>query len=140
MKTQEAILKRISDIGKEDFFGFETKSLICFLDYEHAKPYLDDGVTEEDWEEAQHKDAKVVMVDYMDFAWEKAKDCRGISAYRSMEYYSAWLWLDGNDKLSEEVKHYEYYGKDNLVKICEYLGLDSKKYDDGIRINSEEEK
>lgn len=57
-----------------------------------------------------------------------------------MRHYHNWLWLLGEDELANSLLDYEHYGKPHLVKICEYLGLDSSQWDDGLRVNSEEEK
>lgn len=75
------------------------------------------------------------MLDYMSFAFEKANNFRGISASRSMSHYSAWTWLIGDD--FGNLLDYEYYGKDNLVEICEKYGWDHSQWDDGVRLNDE---
>jgi len=138
MRTQDEIVERIKKREKDDLFGFETSCYINFLDYEHAKPYLKPDVTENDWHKSD-KSPKEEMIDYMEFAWDKAKGCRGISAGRSIMHYEAWLWLDGAENLFEDIEDYQYYGKDILVDICKYLGLDPEKWDDHIRVNSESE-
>jgi hypothetical protein len=74
----------------------------------------------------------------MDFAWEKANNCRGLSAMRTMTHYKAWLWLLGQDGF-DDLENYSHYGKDNLVRICKFFDLDPKKWDDGRRVNSESE-
>ena len=35
--------------------------------------------------------------------------------------------------LAEEIREYQAYGKPQLVKICEFLGLDAAQWDDGVR-------
>ena len=135
MKTQEEIKQKIYEWEKNDFFGFKTTDIIVFLDYENAKEFLKNESKKEEWQQ-EKRTPKEIMIDYMDFAWEKANNHRGLSAARTMEHYQAWLWLDGNEELSNEMEDYEFYGKDNLVKVCEYLVLDSSKWDDGERINS----
>ena len=137
-RTQEGILARIEAIAKNDVRGLERNDLVDFLDYEHAKPYLKEGTTEEEWAEyrAAIKPPKEQMKDYMDFAWEKANNKRGISAYRSLCHYSAWLWLDDNEELAERIREYEYYGKPQLIAVCEYLCLDPEQWDDHIRESS----
>jgi hypothetical protein len=62
------------------------------------------------------------MRDYMEFAWGKADDHRGLSAMRSVEKFKAWVWLLGNDKLvefCEDDDHYAYYGAPVLQRICQ---------------------
>ncbi len=133
MRTQQEILARIEEVKEDDFFGFQRTELIEFLNYENAKPFLKDGVTSEKWEYLT--DARAQMVEYMDFAWEKANDKRGISAGRTMEHYKSWLWLDGDETLWKTLDNYEYYGKPQLIEICQYLGLDAAQWDDGVREN-----
>ena len=134
MRTQEEIVKRIEEIRIDDMFGFQISELIAHLDYENAKPYLKDGITEDQWEK-ENRSPKDIMIDYMPFAWEKANDKRGISAGRSIAHYISWLWLDGDEVLHKEIDDYEYYGKPQLIAICKYLGIDHKQYDDGVREN-----
>lgn len=74
-----------------------------------------------------------MMLDYMEFAWDKANNGRGISAMRSMHHYMAWTWMLGDDL--GNLLDYQYYGKDNLVKICKHYGWDHAKWDDGVRRN-----
>jgi hypothetical protein len=71
----------------------------------------------------------------MDFAWDKANNGRGISANRSIAHYQAWLWLLGVEWCDTLMDDYEFYGKPQLIRICEYLGLDPKQWDDGERVN-----
>ena len=70
------------------------------------------------------------------FAWKKANNKRGISTQRSIDHYTSWLWLDGNEDLAEKIQNYTYYGKPQLIEICKYLNIDHSKYDDGIRENN----
>ena len=135
MRTQDEIVGRVNKVKEYDMFGFETSELIVYLDFEHAKPFLKDDVTAEQWQ-VSTKTPREEMIEYMPFAWEKANNERGISAMRSLMHYAAWLWLDGNDVLAEKIGDYEYYGKPQLIAICKYLGLDPNKWDDGRRVNS----
>jgi len=136
MRTQEEILKRIEAREKHDSLGFEKNEYIYFLDYEHAKPFLKDDAKPENWRQEKRAPAEIIK-NYMKFAWEKANDCRGISAGRSIMHMVAWLWLDGRDYFLKKnnIENYEYYGKPQLIKICDLYGIDWKKYDDGVRTN-----
>lgn len=134
-RTQEEILKRIEEVEPNDVFGYQATDLIEYLDFDNAKQFLSAEVTKDEWV-TQEKTPREVMIDYMDFAWKKANDKRGLSASRSMDHYTSWLWLDGDEELHKTLENYEFYGKPQLVKICEYLGLDPSKYDDGVRENS----
>jgi len=143
MRSQEEIVARIEKARKVDLLNFEWPRYLDALDFEHAKPYL----KEESWEEEKKKpvlfktaeDIRTRMVSYMPFAWEKANNCRGISAGRSISHYVAWLWLLGEEKLAGEIENYEFYGKPQLRQICEFLGLNADDWDDEIRVNSENE-
>jgi len=136
MRTQDEILARYNERKDNDFFGFESNEYLRFLDYEHAKQFLKPEVAAKEWE-PEKKTLKEIMVDYMPFAWEKANGCRGISSGRSIMHYTAWLWLDGDEEIWPTLADYEFYGKDQLVTICKYLGLDSEKWDDHRRVISD---
>ena len=138
MRTQEEIVKRIHERRGGDLLGFEVNIYLHYLDYEHAKPFLKKGVESKDWEQEKETPAEKIK-GYMDFAWDKANNCRGISAGRSLQHMVAWLWLDGQDKFLKEwndLRNYEYYGKPQLIAICELYGIDWKQYDDGVRTNT----
>jgi hypothetical protein len=136
-RTQEEILTRMKEVESEDVFGFQRTDLLEFLTAENAMKIIPDldlekfkTIVEE------RKEPKEQMIAYMPFAWEKANDKRGLSAMRSIQHYQAWLWLDGDEKLCKEIDDYEFYGKPQLIAICNYLGIDSSQWDDGVRENS----
>ena len=135
MRTDQEIIDRINARKEADFFGFELTDLLIRLPFELAKPFLNPDVKGEDWK-VQPRDRDSVlkeMLEYMPFAWDKANNCRGLSAVRSMCHYMAWVWLAGDDL--GDLTDYQYYGKDNLVKICDHYGWDSSQWDDGERTN-----
>ena len=135
-RTQEEILKRINEISKDDFFGFQTGDLIYFLSFDNAKKWLKKDVTAEKWE--QYTDPVERIKDYMPFAWDKANNCRGLSAGRSIEHMKAWLWLDGKNELADKMESlYEYYGKPCLRAICIEYEIDWKALDNNEWVNSE---
>ena len=145
MRTQQEIVARIRKRRDLDPYGFEWQIYLVYLDYAHAKEFLKDyDITEEQWAKVRghldHTQLRQEMIDYMPFAWLKANGFRGLSAWRSLAHYVAWLWLE--DAWPEEevdnLLDYEYYGKDHLRKICEHLGLDPDQWDDGVRKNLED--
>ncbi len=140
IKTQQQIVNRINAIKKDDFFGWQTGDLIGYLDFEHAKPFLKDDATAEQWEDAREKRSpKERIDDYMEFAWDKANNCRGISAGRSLEHMKAWVWLDGgNDLLDILSQDYDHYGKPHLVAICEHYGINWRALDNDEWVNHED--
>lgn len=140
VRSDQEIVNRINDpaVAGRDFFGFERNDLIVGIQsFEYAKAFLKEGTTEEEWEKIrQPNDRETLlktMLDYMPFAWEKANNCRGISASRSISHFQAWTWLAGEEL--EDMSGYQYYGKDELSKICEIYGWDPAQWDDGERTN-----
>ena len=134
-RTDDEIISRINVVADRDFFGFEVSDLVVRLEYEKAKQFISTDVIQKDWEVVSREPADVIsmMRNYMSFAWEKANDCRGLSAGRSLSHYSAWIWLAGDDL--GDLLEYEFYGKDKLVLICNHYGWDSSEWDDGVRTN-----
>lgn len=129
MRTQDEILKRFKACSEYDFFGFESNEYLRAMTKESLESLRGDFLKEDadlSKFEADLIDAVSIRnqcIEYMFFAWEKANDGRGISASRSLAHYKAWLWLLGEDSF-DDITDYQYYGKDNLIKICEYLNLD----------------
>ena len=134
-RTDAEIGKRIAERLPVDVMGFETFDLVSYLPFHLAAALLPATYAEAQWTQLPRDRDSVVaqMLEYMPFAWEKANDCKGLSASRSMSHYSAWVWLAGDDL--GELTEYEFYGKDNLVRICNHYGWDSSAWDDGIRTN-----
>lgn len=129
----------------EDFFGVKTQELLKFIKFEFAKEFLKDeylatNPNGEEWNknclEVTRENVFKEIIDYLQFAWGKANDCRGLSANRSIEHFRALLWLldDGSLEKMESIK-YEHYGKEMLIFVSELVGFDWIKEDDGIRTN-----
>lgn len=142
MRTQEEILERIKARKPMDPLGFEINDYVNRLSFDNAKPWLKAEVTEDEWKEFQDSQLPPIeqMQDYMEFAWGKANDMRGISANRSISHCLAWLWLAEEDKFLAKVEleydtNYHYYGKPILEMVCDYFSWDWKQWDDGIRTN-----
>lgn len=135
-RTDAEILARIKEVDGCDWLGTQVGELVTRLSFPAAKPLLKPEAEEADWTQYPRDRDSILkeMLDYMPFAWEKAKNCRGISANRSMDHYAAWIWLLGDDV--GDLQGYEFYGKDNLVKICDEYGWDTLQWDDGVRVNT----
>jgi hypothetical protein len=135
-RTTEEILCEIERLKDDDWMGFRTGDLIQALPFESAQPFLKEGTTADQW--AQSTDPAGEIKNYMEFAWDKANGCRGLSAGRSVNHMESWLWLDGKDELSARLESvYEYYGKPCLVLVCKEYGIDWKALDDGEWRNDE---
>lgn len=142
MKTDRQILDRISEINHLDISGAETQDLIEGLSYNAAKRYLKPETTEKEWNKSRLKTENAIkkkIKDYMPFAWEKANDCRGLSAMRSISHMSAWLFLLGMDRSANQIKEYNCYGKNRLRAICERFKWKWKQWDNGIWKDQESE-
>lgn len=128
-RTPEEIVARIEMIRAEDgrdIFGVEAATLIGALDYEHAKPFLFEEVAEEDWRNT----TQPTPGGYLGFAVEKCVGERGLSALRSLDYYSAWTWLAGEQAFDvfdviRETKPGNY-GANALSAAANVLGLNSE--------------
>lgn len=127
-RTAEEIVERVSSLADDDFFGFETHDLIVRLPFEHAKEFLKEGAVEADWTPAASLLASDI-VSYLPFAWDKASNCRGLSASRSVSHFRAWLWLDGHAPEVMDLVEYHLYGKPHLVLISEIYGFDWRPHD-----------
>lgn len=136
MRTQEEIVARINDQASEDFLGTQRSELLSRLDWSHAKEFLKPDLQEEKWGplplSREDHEVRRSALEYLEFAWGKANDCRGLSAQRSIDHYRAWFWLLGDEEMMAELgKGHAMYGKPQLVKISEKLGVDWRKFDDG---------
>ena len=143
-RTDEQIYERMMACRKTEILGFESAEYASRLPWSFVQEIAQEGMTEDVWESQCRHTAPVmdVMTDYIPFAWEKANNCRGVSVMRAISHYIAWLWLEGSpeaEALAVKIEHYSAYGKPQLVLICEFLGLDSSQWDDGIRGESEDE-
>lgn len=134
-RTEQEIIDRINARKEADVFGFERGDLIACLPFELGKQFLNEEGQTIEWKQLPRDRESVLnqMLEYMPFAWEKANNGRGLSAIRSMFHYMAWTWLIGDDL--GDLTDYDFYGKDNLVKICEHYGWDHTQWNDGVREN-----
>ena len=126
-RTYEEIVERANAIKDNDFFGFETQDLLERLPYRYLRPFLKEDI--KNWKEV---DTPIVetIINYLPFAWEKANNCRGISANRSISHFKTWLWLD-KSHIDLKFIRYQCYGKPQLVLISEEFGFDWRQHDDG---------
>lgn len=140
IRSQEEIYNLIQSFTRlDDFFGVKKGDLIFYLDWDHAKEFLKCSEHEWNTREGQDKNPVDEMKSYMPFAWDKANNFRGLSAARSLDHYAVWLWLIGEEEIPKTFPNYEFYGKPQLIDICEFLGLDHTQWDDGVRKNHEDE-
>lgn len=131
-RTPDEIVSRARAVFGSEIFGTEAFDLIQALPFERAAPFLGPDVTEDKWAPSIGPQAALTNIAaYMEFAWRKANDERGLSAYRSLCHMKAWLWLAGEDELLSRlnIDNYSHYGKPQLREICEHLAIDWRQYD-----------
>jgi len=128
-RTGAEIADRIETLsqGQDDFLGFERSTLMEFLPFSAAKPFLKaPEVTEEQWE--TRSPAREVVLEemrkYMIFALGKAADHRGLSAGRSVSRFAAWTWMLGDEEHDAiNWSDYGQYGATILKAVCERYGF-----------------
>ena len=138
MRTDKEIIERIEEMKERDWLGAGRGDLATVLPVETAQKLPGAG-PDQTWEQKPRnaEAVKARMLEYMPFAWDKANNCRGISAGRSLDHMSAWLWLLGRDEAAKQMLDYEYYGKPWLRAICEEFGWDWRQWDDSCWRNDE---
>lgn len=128
--TQEEILERVKVLKGSDTFGEYRPALIGFLDYEHAKPFLKEGTTEEEWEQGGDKELRKDVHRYMEDWWKgKVEGGRGISVHRGRAQMVNRLFLAGIPLWkeigidSDEGIDGGWYQEDAYNKIADLFGL-----------------
>lgn len=125
MKTSKEICEYIKK--NEGFMSFAAEALIGLLPFEYAKTWLKPEAMAAGWKQDDTSDEAVraVLADYMEFAWGKVEDHRGISAGRSVDKCTAWAWYLRGDDIVEQVEAagYAQYGAPKLAVICREFGL-----------------
>jgi hypothetical protein len=132
--TQDEIVARVYERVSKDFLGIETEDLVWWLDFDHARQFINADVTREEWERGKtltRENIVAKMLDYMPFAWG-ANGFRDISLWRSIVHFVTWTWLAGDRDLSaycEDKNNHENRGKKILIRICEHYGWDASQWD-----------
>lgn len=133
-RTQDEILARANEARDRDpLLGTEAADLAAALDREHLAQlsWIDhdqvDDLPDEDIAVNTPEVAHANAVSYMEFALEKANNGRGISAWRSLCHYAAWLWLcleDADWEQFADWEDYEDYGLAHLATARRLLGME----------------
>lgn len=127
-RTQDEIVARIEEVRLtgEDPIGFMAEVLIFNLDYKHAKPFLKEEVGEHEWTVTKHWDPDREAAEYLDFAIDKIRNHRGISAGRSVQKLSTWAWLLGRDDIAQfmnDENNYAMYGAPAVRHFALHMDL-----------------
>jgi len=125
-RTQDEIVARIRDHEQNggDFFGFACELLIDALDFEHAKPWLKEETTAEQWDESRTVDTETAARGYLEFALGKIDGHRGISASRSVDKLREFAWLLGRDEVlaAMDAAGYQQYGAPKVKAFAVGMG------------------
>lgn len=141
IRTQDEILARINYLAdnapSEDFLGFRQEVLIGALDLEHVNVLAAargaDEIPAADYESAAQIEA---ALSYLEFAWGKAADHRGISAGRSVQKLAEWAWLFGLDDVVHQMTEgpYQNYGAPALKVFAEAMGQELPTSEDLVNM------
>lgn len=133
-RSQDEITARAHEAyARDPLLGTEAADLAAALDREHLAqlPWLDQeaiaGLADEDIAVNTPEAVHTVAVSYMEFALTKANNGRGISAWRSLNHYAAWLWLcleDADWEQFADWEDYEDYGLAHLATARRLLGME----------------
>ncbi len=131
VRTEEEIIKRIKNAG---WFDFAAEVLVDYLSWKNAKQFYKDDYVKEVESGKREKPKKITdiyetaqdFLDYMVFGWKKALDKKGLSAIRTINKLSHWLWLMGREDLERLIQNdelYNPYGTPALIAVCEKMGI-----------------
>lgn len=126
LRTGAEIATRIEAIGDDDVLGFRREALAQFLPFDDAEAVRNPEVTREEWDkltpELTRENVQKQLLDYLNFAFEKAINERGISAGRSIQKLGEWLWILRDDEAAAYINddaYYEPYGAPALKWLAE---------------------
>lgn len=105
VRTSEELAAKVAELwdSPSSPFGFGAEVLIPELPLDQAAPYLKEEALaryragEEIWHGGDLDPVRIrrEAIEYLEFAYGKAMDHRGISAFRSIEKLAAYCWLLG---------------------------------------------
>ena len=138
MRTSAEIAEHYRRTRDDDFLGFAAGVLLAYLTAEEFREFAKPDADLSDWIARPLEREAVIaeMRDYMEFAWGKVRDHRGISAKRSRDKMGAWLFVLGDDELREVVERgaYAQYGAPALKAVCDKYGFPVPEGEDIARM------
>lgn len=138
MRTVDEIVERYKakiDDPNDDIMGFYREVLAEYIPFDRLADtgaFDTEGLAAWTAEERSRRDAEVLATDeagaaeaarYLEFAFGKALDHRGISASRSVDKMGAHLWVLGHDLTEFDAAGYAQYGVPKLVVAANLLGV-----------------
>ena len=113
----------------DQHFGDEVQgTMIAMAGGYHPVMIYHPDYVKEGYEASPLTEEEVVkeMKEYIEFAFGKAYNCRGLSSSRSIWKFTQWLWLLEDHELmtfAEDDDNYAMYGVPVLRKIAEKYGF-----------------
>lgn len=108
-------------------FGFDVEVLARALTFEQAQGagILKEDATDDGWGEpfADDDAVRAAAVDYLQFAFGKAQDHRGLSASRSVDKMTEFLWLLNIDTTPVGEASFQNYGVPQLKVVAGLLDV-----------------
>ncbi len=105
--------------------GFWAEVPLEFVTFDDAKKNLDMKPDAKPWDATPYTPVAVTEAakKYMEFAWGKVEDHRGISAGRSVEKIGMFMWLLMRDDVLNAMREADYrnYGAPKLKAACDLL-------------------
>jgi hypothetical protein len=136
LRSIDEIKEQIKENSKK-IIDFSNEVLYYYMPFEEVKKDFNDDFVKkvetgkETWNQITDvKEAAQDFVDYMNFAWSKAMDQRGLSASRSIDKLSTWLWLMGRDDLVQIITDdslYNPYGAPALIEVSKRMKISVPK-------------
>ena len=129
MRTTTEVVERLrAHYATNPILDFRPEVWAGFLSLDEVREFLNPDADISSWVPDTLDEPTVLaqMRSYMEFAWGKVEDHRGISAGRSVQKMGAWLWLLGDDELvavTEDDSRYPMYGAPILKAICDKYGF-----------------
>lgn len=122
MKSINEVIEFTKVEGAKALFNFYVDPLTEFMSLEVANSSgLFKDLSEEDWahtvKEYNRDNVLMSMKDYLPFAFEKAREERGLSASRSIQKMRTYLFMLNDIELCSEIEDYTDYGLPQLEKI-----------------------
>jgi hypothetical protein len=133
LRSPKEVFARIKEAENSDYLGFAKEVLMDYADFGDVKHLFKDDYVKEiesgtsQWKQISDlRECAQEFLDYMNFAWGKAEDQRGISASRSVQKLGEWLWLMNREDLYDEISRddlYNPYGAPALISVCEKMDI-----------------
>jgi len=140
MRTEQEICEYYRNHSKDDMLGFEGEVLLPYLSKDLVREFVKPDADLSAWIQMEFSEKAVLeeMKNYVEFAWTKVINHRGISARRSVEKMSMWLYILEDDEMMEfcrDEANYQNYGAPVLKKICEKYGFSIPEGEDVQRMS-----